>query len=455
MKYIEQKVIKFIDQNRLIERNDRILVALSGGPDSVFLLYFLDKYKKRFGISIAAFHLNHMLRGKESDGDETFCREISISFGNDIFVLRKRVKQFAQKNKYSIEEAGRIIRYREMEKIAVNNSYNKIATGHNLNDHTETVLLNLIKGAGMRGLSGIPVKRDNIVRPILVLEKSEIVSYLEKNKIPFRTDQSNVSTDYERNFLRNEIIPLIKSGLNPSLENAVLRTASVVKSVNDFIQKNIDGFIKEIATIRKGQVYLSVDKLLKLDKEIYGEIFKSVIDRNFFHQTNFSEIKKLSSLLLMHSGKQVALSNGLSALRERKNIVISNKRIRRDNYGLTEIKPGEVVKINGKTIRVEIAGSEEKSFTKYKHEEIISADGLRNKFILRKWKPGDYFHPLGMKGKKKVSDFLTDLKLSTEQKSQQLVLLNEDKIVWVVGLRIDDRVKVTTQTKRIFRLCLN
>src|ERR1035438_5799483 len=225
MKKTEQKVLKFIDDNSLIQKGDKILVSLSGGPDSVFLLYFLKKYQKKFSVSLYAFHLNHLLRGKDAYLDEDFCKQICSSLNIPFFSVRKNVKQFAHKKKISIEEAGRILRYSELGKLLKKISFNSVATAHNCDDNAETVLLNLIKGTGLKGISGIPVKRDNIIRPILVLPKAEILKYLDLKKIKFRIDSSNFQIDLERNFIRHILLPLIRSKLNPSVDNAIFNSS--------------------------------------------------------------------------------------------------------------------------------------------------------------------------------------------------------------------------------------
>ena len=171
IKNIEHKVIKFIDEKNLIEKKDRILIALSGGPDSVFLLHFLNKFKNKYKIELGALHLNHKLRGKEADKDEEFCRNICSKLKIEYFPVKRNVKAFAVKKKISFEEAGRELRYSVLESTALKNKFNKIATAHNSNDNAETILLNLIKGTGIRGISGIPVKRNNIIRPIINIAK--------------------------------------------------------------------------------------------------------------------------------------------------------------------------------------------------------------------------------------------------------------------------------------------
>jgi len=182
IKSTEQKVIKFILNKKLIDEGDSILVALSGGADSVFLLEFLFKYKRRFNLDIAAFHLNHNLRGKEANIDEQFCKNLTAQKRIPFFSTSKNVKLFAKRKRMSIEEAGRELRYGELLKIAKTHNYKKIATAHNADDNAETVLLNLIKGTGFKGLSGIPERREKIIRPVLILSKKEILDYLHNKK---------------------------------------------------------------------------------------------------------------------------------------------------------------------------------------------------------------------------------------------------------------------------------
>ena len=182
MKSVEEKVLLFIASEKLISNNDKILVGLSGGADSVFLLSFLKKFQKKFNLSLIAVHLNHNLRGKEADEDEAFCGKFCADLNIPIIVKKKNVKVFAKKNKLSLEEAGREIRYKLFADVAKKENCTKIATAHHQSDNTETVLLNLIKGSGLNGAAGIPAKRQNIIRPLLGVSKDEIVSYLKNKK---------------------------------------------------------------------------------------------------------------------------------------------------------------------------------------------------------------------------------------------------------------------------------
>ena len=261
-KTTEQKALKFIDENNLIKKGDKILVAFSGGADSVFLLHFLFKYKRRLGIEIAAFHLNHKLRGKSAEKDEKFsveyCKKNDIKF----FSVTRDVKAAAKKKKISFEEAGREIRYNELNKTARKLKATKIATAHNSSDNIETILLNLVKGTGIKGLMGIPLRRGNIVRPILSLSADEIRDYLKKNKIDYRFDKSNLDSDYERNFLRNEIIPKLKQRLNTRLEEKIGNTAKVLKEINSFIDGEINKLEKNAAEFDGKKLKVSLTNLI-------------------------------------------------------------------------------------------------------------------------------------------------------------------------------------------------
>jgi tRNA(Ile)-lysidine synthase len=239
MKSTEQKVLRFIKENNLVPAGDKIIIALSGGPDSVFLLHFFNKYKKKFKIKIEAVHVNHLLRGKESDRDEIFCKTICDELNIPINIFSSDVKSVAKKEKLSLEVAGRKVRYKYFDKLLKLKKKTKLATAHNADDNAETVLLNMIKGAGLKGISGIPIKRGNIIRPILCLSKSEILEYLEENKFEYRIDQSNLSNDYERNFIRNEIFPLINKNLNPVFVKNILNSSINFQRLNLFINDSL------------------------------------------------------------------------------------------------------------------------------------------------------------------------------------------------------------------------
>jgi tRNA(Ile)-lysidine synthase len=453
MKRIEQKVLKFIDEKVLIEKNDKILVALSGGPDSVFLLHFLLKFRKRFNIEVAAVHINHMIRGKFAVEDEEFCRKLSVNSGIDFVVVRKKVKTFAKNYKYSIEEAGRVIRYKIFEKVLKQTGFNKIATAHNCSDNTETVLINLIKGTGIKGIAGIPVKRSNIIRPILSIKKDEILEYLNNYGIKYRIDESNVNTDYERNFLRKEIIPLIKKKLNPDFENVVFHSSEIFSGLSFMLENQIKKGLKDSVKVCDEGLEINVSEFEKIRDELRNFLIKSAVEEHFKVQLTFIDIIGINSLFSKKTGKSINLTNNLRAWREREFVIISNPDIPVNSKALTLIE-GQTVKINNKTLIIRAVKKIPQKFSSSKLKEYISSDKISGNFTLRRWKAGDKFSPLGLKGTKKISDFLNEQKITSSKKKEQLLLTNNGRVVWVLGLRLDERFKITEDTERVIELCL-
>ena len=453
MKATEQKVLKFIKENDLILSGDKVLVALSGGPDSVFLLHLLNKYKKKFKIEIGAAHINHLLRGKDSDRDELFCKAICDELSIPFYHLRKNVNLYVQKNKISLEVAGRKIRYGFFEKIFKEYDYNKIATAHNADDNVETVLINLIKGAGVKGIAGIPVKRKYIIRPILSIAKKEILDYMDENKFEYRVDQSNLSNEFERNFLRNEVIPLIEKNINPSLSKTVLNTSLNLQQLNSGMESFAEKLKSDIKVIKNKCVTIPDNIAKQTETFIISYLLKDIIDDNFSVKLESNDLKKILSLKAKQTGKSEELSGNLIALRERKNIFIKNSPPSK-NIGKMKIKVDETLRINGKTLSITPINGKALKIGKSRDEEFISANKIKNSFEVRVWREGDKFFPIGMQGSKKISNYLNDIKINSFEKKDQLVLVNDGKIVWVIGKRLDDRFKLTSKTKKVLKLCL-
>ncbi len=455
IKSTEQKVVKFILKKKLIDNGDSILVALSGGADSVFLLEFLLKYKRRFNMEIAAFHLNHNLRGKEANIDEQFCKNLTAQKRIPFFSSSKNVKLFAKRKRMSIEEAGRELRYGELLKIAKTHNYTKIATAHNADDNAETVLLNLIKGTGIKGLSGIPERREKIIRPILVLSKKEILDYLHNKKIKYRTDSSNIENDYQRNYLRNEIIPLIKNKLNPQFDSAVFRTSEIIRGYTSLIDEQIKIAVKNTVTYKQQKLIINLIQLEETDVRLYGDVLRKTVRKYFNEELESKNISELLKLIKAQTGREINFPNGIVAVKERDSIIIYLKKREVKNIKQVEIKIGEEKQFEGKSVSISAFNRNKLSFYNTINKEYISADNIKSSFILRRWKDGDRFYPLGMKNSKKLSDFLTEQKIRSSEKKEQLVLTNSGMIVWVVGIRIDERYKISADTKKVLELCLN
>ena len=454
-KTVEQKVLKFIDENHLIQKGDKILIALSGGADSVFLLTFLLKYRKLFGIDLAAFHLNHKLRGKDADADEKFCRDFCSERKIKFISAVKDVKSYSKKNKLSIEEAGRILRYGQLKFTAVQNNYTKIATAHNASDNIETILLNLFKGTGLKGLTGIPVKRENIIRPILPLSSQEIRKYLKVEKIPFRVDKSNLDSNYERNFLRNEIVPKLKERLSPRLEEKISSTSKIISEINSFVEKQIKLIAGDAVKFEADKLLINIKPISKLDKNMLSIFLKSVIEKHLNIELLSENIYALTNLAASETGKSVVLKENVIAFKERSELVIGKNLSQINEKKVHQLNINHAITVNDKIITIEQVKRKNVKLTSDKSVEFISGDSVKKDFTVRNWKDGDKFHPIGMKGTKKVSDFLADIRIPSHKKKEQLVLTNSGKIVWVMGLRLDDRFKLTPGTKLFLKLKVN
>ena len=454
MKKIEQTALKFIDNKNLIKKGDKILVALSGGPDSVFLLHLLVKYKRRFQIDIGALHINHRIRGTDAKTDQEFCEKFCKKMKVKYYSKNKNVKSFAYKNRVSIEEAGREIRYLELRNTAQKYSYNKIATAHNSGDNAETILLNLIKGTGIDGISGIPIERGNIIRPILCLKKESILNYLNKSGLNYRTDKSNLSNVYERNYIRNNILPLIKENLNPNVEESIFKSSEVFKEVKVLIKNVLNKDLIKFIKTDKDKIKILLTNEVKEKIKQLSFIIKDVVSKQFSEELNFNNINDIVGLANKRIGQKINLPGNLTAQKERGMILIRRNRTKKDFVSFT-LKPDDEIKLNSKRISIKkVKDLKNLNFTNNRNIELISGDKIKGSFKIRRWKNGDRFYPIGLNGTKKISDYLTEQKIPNYKKREQLILTNNNKIVWVLGLRLYNRFKITSDTKKVYSICL-
>ena len=450
-KTIEQEVINFIKRHQLLGDAKKVLIALSGGADSIFALHFFNKYKKKYKVEIAAVHVNHNLRGEESLRDEKFCTEICEKIGIKLFVEDVNVKSLAKKNKLSIEEAARILRYKKFDEILKKTSSNLVVTAHNSDDNTESVLLNIVNGTGIDGISGIAIKYEKIIRPFLCISKNQITEYLKSKKIDFVYDSTNQDTNFRRNFIRKEIIPLLEN-INPSINKSVLNSSEVVKNQSSLLNYFIDKHFEKIVLKKNNDIFLDLTELQKYPPEILGEILKRTFEDLFDLEFNFTFYLQFHELILSQVGTKLEFNKRFVAVKERNFIRIYPKYKKSKNEIILGLNSR--IKIDGKTIEIKRLMKIPANVKMRKDEEIISADNLSDNLILRRWKAGDKIQPLGMRGTKKVSDVLTDLKIPSYEKDKQLVLVNNNDIVYIVGLRISEKYKVTAKTKSAVKICL-
>lgn len=447
----DTSVIQYIKDNKLLCRGDKVLISLSGGSDSVFLLHFFVKFKKMWNLSLAAFHLNHKLRGESSSRDRDFCVRICKRLDLQLFLEEYDVNELAKEQKISIEMVGRNLRYKLLEDIALNIGFNKIATAHNLNDSAETILLNIFRGAGVNGIRGIPAQNKKIIRPLLSLEKSEIYDYLKARNLEYVEDESNYENDYQRNVVRNLILPVIKEKINPSVEKVLVR---LTENLDGFFEgvddTNADLDLNDYIKIEPGRLLL-LDPLICVKKMLLLERLNLLLSEEFDVSLYSRNFYTLLALFSNQTGKKINLGNDTEAIRERGYIEV-RKSI---NQKFEDIifKPGDSVKFDKNELITNFEKEFNPEFALNKTVEFINAEGIEN-LKIRKRQNGDYFYPSGMKGKKPISEYLGDIKLNSSEKEEVYLLLNENKIIWVIGYRLDNRFLVKSDTKKILKLTL-
>jgi tRNA(Ile)-lysidine synthase len=392
-----------------------------------------------------------MLRGDDSLKDELFCKTLCNNLDIEFSSIKLDVQEVAKSKKLSIEEAARNLRYDNLLKYSENINAHKIVTAHNLEDNTETVLLNLFRGTGLKGASGIPIIRNNIIRPLLSTSKKDILEFLETENIKYRIDKTNFENDFSRNYLRNEIIPKLKEKINSGIDNNVLNFSKIAtqseKAIHDFALNICNKFI------HKNESGITISNQIT-DIEfvnIFPNAVKLGLEKKFNKSFTFEDISKIKKVFALQVGSKVELSNNIIAIKERNYLQIYYKT--ENNFEDSfELNLSELRQIGSIIISAEIVEEGDVKYSSSKNIEFINGDNILFPLTVRRWRVGDRFNPIGLNGTKTISDFLTDSKTSSKKKKEQLVLLNRGKIIWVVGHRIDEEIKINNKTKRFIKL---
>ncbi len=428
-----EKVRSYIKENRLLKPDDRVIVGLSGGMDSMTLIDVLLS----LGYNCMAVHCNFHLRGEESERDAAFVEQWCESAKVGLVSVDFDTYRYAAEHKISIEMAARELRYKWFEDIRKKHHADAIAVAHHRDDLAETVLLNLIRGTGIRGLSGISPKNNSIVRPLLGISRDEIEAYVDERKLPFIFDSSNSDDAFVRNFLRLNVIPLLEK-INPSVKNAIYRTAQHVGEARKIYDFYVENQKKAIFAGNR----INIDKL-KTTLSPATMLFEILSPFGF----NASVIEDICQCLDSIPGK-VFYSNDYRLIKDRKDLILD--KISDENFSQREYAIDKVSQEITDPIRLKISFlSGNITINKDARFLYADADKLSFPLTLRKWQPGDWFIPFGMKGRKKLSDFFTDRKFSLPDKENAWVLTSDEDIVWVVGERSDDRFKITESTENV------
>lgn len=466
MMNLQEKFIQNLKQISSIQKQQKQLLAVSGGVDSIVLLDLMFAAEYDFVI----VHCNFQLREAESERDEQFVRSLGEKYNKEVLVKKFETEKYAAENKVSIQVAARELRYGWFrgiiseeysmfntqysnlnDKLTTDNSQltthsiHYILTAHHANDNIETLLINFFKGTGISGLHGILPAQGKIIRPLLFAKKEELLAYAKEKELPFVEDSSNLSDKYTRNFFRHNIIPMLKE-IYPNVEDNLVNNVQRFTEAEELYKQSVDLHKKKLLEIKGNEVHIPVLKLQKTSP-LSTIVYEIIKDYGF----TSSQVQEAVELLESETGKYIS-SSSHRIIKNRNWLIISPKQTTEAANVLIEETDKKVIFSNGE-LSFELI--ESSAFQIPSSNNIAALDYAEITFplLLRKWKQGDYFYPLGMKKKKKLSKFFINQKLSKTDKENVWVLEMNKKIIWIVGQRIDERFKVEPATKKVLKVC--
>jgi tRNA(Ile)-lysidine synthase len=461
----EQRVLQFIKEKHLIPRKQKLVVAVSGGPDSVCLLHILAKLREELDIQLHVGHLNHQLRGAEAEADARYVADLARRLGIPATVESHDAKAYQTQHHTSLEEAAREVRYTFLAGVAGTVGAVRVAVGHTVDDHIETILMHLIRGSGTRGLRGLlPFNRwrypdgdINIIRPLLGLTREETAAYCRQHNLKPRTDTSNLSMEPFRNRIRQQLLPQLRE-YNPQISEALLRTARVAADDLDFIDSEVAHLWGKVARQQGGAVIIDKKDFISLPSALKRHLLRVSIEALLGNVKDIeaSHIEDMLDALEKPSGKRISLPCGLNFTNEYDRYVLGP-----DPASLCPFPPlkNEVeLNIPGRTvtpgwdIRAIITNT---SRVKGKHDELTAFFDMEkagNGITVRRRRRDDRFQPLGMSQSKKLNEFMIDARIPRAWRHLIPIVASPQHILWVVGWRIDERAKITDSTREVLRL---
>jgi tRNA(Ile)-lysidine synthase len=419
------------------------IVAISGGVDSVVLADVC----KRSGLHFTLAHCNFRLRDEESERDEQFVRAYAQNLQVPLEVIQFDTSQFAQENKLSIQEAARVLRYQWFDDLKKSGQFDYILLAHHANDNIETLLMNFLRGTGLKGLTAIPsgtTKEKRLLRPLLTVQRSDIIFYAQKHGLNWVEDSSNSSLKYTRNYFRHELIPSIEK-VFPQVENNLLGNIERFTKIYNLYQVMVTELKEKICERRSNEIRIPIKKLEKyLDTSLVYDVIKDY----GFGEKQVPDVKKL---LKAESGKFIENEN-FQVIRHRNWLIIAPKTL--DTAIIAIGKDQQLIRYPSGVLEFDTQLAGKLKLEGDANLALLDIKNIEYPLVLRKWKTGDYFYPLGMTKKKKLSRFFIDQKLSRNIKENTWILESGKRIIWVVGMRIDERFKITPSTKEILRISL-
>ena len=465
---LEQRVSYFVHEQRLIPREQKLVVAVSGGPDSVCLLHVLVKLQKELDIKLHVAHLNHQLRGAESEADARYVADLAHRLDIPASIERRDVKAYQAQHRVSLEEAAREVRYTFLAKVAESVGAERVAVGHTVDDNVETILMHLIRGSGTRGLKGLqPLSRWQpsgvsliVIRPLLWLSREETADYCRSHQLSPCLDASNLSLSSLRNRIRHQLLPQLQS-YNPQVAEALLRTARIAADDLAFIDKEGAKLWGEVAQKQGSTVILNKKSFFDLPSALKRHLLRASIEELLGNLKDIEarHIEEVIDALDKPAGKKISLPDGLTFTIEYDRYLLGSDSAALSPFPIMESE--SVLNIPGKTsipgwdIEATITdstGIKEECEKTNDFTACFDIDRAGNILNVRRRQPGDRFQPLGMSQPKKLNEFMIDARIPQAWRQRIPIVCSPEQILWVVGWRIDERAKVTDKTKQVLRL---
>ena len=440
-----------INKHNMIAPGDKIIIGVSGGPDSLCLLHVLKELRGEYDCSLYAVHLNHKFRGEAADRDAAFVGEICKEWGIPAFIEVFDVPAYVVETGFSSEEAGREIRYRLFDQVCEKVGGNKIAVAHNLNDHVETILMRFMRGSGIDGLKGIEAVRGSIIRPLLEIERFRIEEYCAENNLTPRLDKTNLEPIYQRNKVRLELIPYIEKNFNPNIKMALSRFSGLIKDENDFLETEAEGKLQAIAEFFDDRVVMDVPKLTAFHTALQRRIIRQCIERlsNTLNGFDFKHFEGVLEIVGKGTGAAIMLPHKIKAFRSYDKLVLAKDIVKADKKCYYKLKYDydNSVDTEKGCITIERRKAEEIGELRGQKDMIyIDPSKIKEELVLRCREPGDIFAPIGMKGTKKLKEYLIDEKVPREEREEIELIADGNEIVWIVGGRLSEKYKITNET---------
>jgi len=456
------RVKRAIDRYQLLEKGDRLIVGVSGGVDSMVLLHLLNACREAFRLSLIVAHVNHGFRPEESEREAELVQKESARLRLPFEYGQFNVREFQKLRGLSPQDAARRIRFHFFQDLLLKHHAQKIALGHNADDQVETVLSRFIRGSGLQGLKGIlPIREGKVIRPLLEVWREEIDSVALEKKIPFLLDSSNLKKDYLRNRIRLSLIPFIEGEYQPNFKETLLRTSAILREENDYLEGRAEEAYQKIIHEEKDTLAFKFSEFRSLHQTIQWRVIKKILERildwgGVMEDGGGAEVHKIYQNLRRSSPSfLLELPHGFW-VEKRYGVVLFGKREVKPcpPFEVGLICPGHtLVQEIGKEVVFEETGRDQ--FGDYSgppNTALMDYESLRFPLKMRNFRPGDRFSPLGVKGSQKLKDFFIDHKVPRFERPNVPLLISEERIAWVIGYRIDDRVKITEKTGRVLKV---